>query len=73
MLCSKRKFKTEKEAELAIAYIKKVKKKYKRPKHPIRHYYCEYCRHYHLTSQEANVEPVELLYTNKFRELIKKS
>jgi hypothetical protein len=71
MLCVKKKFKTEKDAELALEHIRKVKKRYKREKHPIRYYECNYCKSFHLTSQPAYQEPVRLLYFDKFLSLIK--
>ena len=72
MFCNKKKFKTETDAEIALENIRKVKKKYKREKHPIRFYHCEYCKTYHLTSKPAYQEPIRLIYFDKFLKLIKK-
>jgi hypothetical protein len=70
MLCVKKKFKTEKDAELALEHIRNVRIKYRREKHPIRYYECEYCRCYHLTSQPAPQEDVSLIHLDKFKKLI---
>jgi hypothetical protein len=72
MNCVKKKFKTEKDAELALEHIRKVKKRYKREKHPIRYYECNYCRSFHLTSQPAYQEEIELVHIMKFKELMEK-
>lgn len=72
MNCIKRKFKTEIDAELALEYIKDVKKKYRREKHPVRYYHCEYCNNYHLTSKPANIEEVELIHILRFKEFLEK-
>ena len=72
MNCVKRKFRTEIDAELALEYIRNVKKRYRREKHPIRYYHCEYCGSYHLTSQPANIEEIELIHILRFKELLEK-
>jgi len=72
MNCVKRKFKTEIDAELALEYIRNVKKRYRREKHPIRYYHCEYCGCYHLTSQPANIEEIELIHILRFKELLER-
>ena len=71
MNCTKNKYRTEKEAELALEYIKDVPKKFKRDKFPIRSYYCDYCKHYHLTSKPADQEVIRLIKFDKFLTLIK--
>ena len=73
MLCNKKKFKTEKDAEIALENIRKVRKKYKREKHPIRYYHCENCNNYHLTSQPAYIETIRLVYFDKFLEVLKRN
>lgn len=73
MLCVKKKFKTEKDAELALEHIRNVRIKYRREKHPIRYYQCEYCRSYHLTSQPAAQEDVQLVHLERFKQFIQKS
>jgi hypothetical protein len=73
MFCNKKKFKTEKDAEIALENIRKVKKKYKREKHPIRYYHCENCKNYHLTSREAYIEDIHLIHFDKFLNLIKQN
>ena len=73
MICDKHKYRTEKEAEIALQYIKSVPKRFKREKFPIRHYFCDYCKHYHLTSKPANQESIKLIYFDKFLTLIRKS
>ena len=72
MNCDKHKYRTEKEADIALQYIKSVPKRFKREKFPIRHYFCDYCKTYHLTSQPAYQEPIRLVYFEKFLSLIKK-
>ena len=73
MLCVKKKFKTEKDAELALEYIRNVEIKYRREKKPIRYYECEYCKNFHLTSQPAKQEDVQLVYLEKFKKMIQKA
>lgn len=73
MNCDKHKYRTEKEAEIALQYIKDVPKRFKREKFPIRHYFCDYCKHYHLTSKPANQESIKLVYFDEFLTLIRKS
>lgn len=73
MFCTKKKFKTEKEAEIALEHIKRVRIRYRREKHPIRHYECPYCKKYHLTSQLAPEEDVELVHLEKFLKFIMKN
>ena len=72
MNCIKRKYKTEKEAELGLQYVKDVRKIHRREKHPIRYYYCDYCKNYHLTSQPANIEEAELIHVFKFQDFLEK-
>ena len=72
MNCVKRKYKTEIDAELALEYLKDVRKIHRREKHPIRHYYCHHCSNYHLTSQPANQEEITLVHTLKFQEFLGK-
>lgn len=73
MCCNKKKFKTERDAEIALENIRKVNKKYKREKHPIRFYQCEYCKSFHLTSKPEYQETIRLVHFDKFLTLIKKS
>jgi len=71
MSCIKSKFKTEKDAELALEHIRKVNKKYKRDKKPIRCYQCGYCNQFHLTSKPADVNTIRLIYFDKFLTILK--
>jgi hypothetical protein len=71
MSCVYTKFKTESDAEAAINHIKKVRRKYRRLKRPVRYYVCEVCKCYHLTSKAAIPEEVNLIYEDKFKLLLK--
>jgi len=54
--------------KLTTEELKRIK--YRREKHPIRYYECEYCRHYHLTSQPAPLEDMQLVHLDKFKKFI---
>jgi len=73
MNCSKRQYRTEKDAELSIETIHSLKFSAKREKHPIRYYLCDYCKYYHLTSKPANAERVELIHVLSFKALLKRN
>ena len=72
MTCNKSKFRTEIDAEIALEYIRNVRKRHRREKHPVRYYHCEYCNNYHLTSQPAVEEEVELIHVLKFADFLEK-
>ena len=72
-MCIKTKFRTEGDAEKALNNIRKVRRKYKREKRPIRYYLCEICHQFHLTSKEAIQEEIPLLFKERFIKLIKES
>ena len=72
MSCTKTKFITEYDAEKAIDDIKNVRwRKHRREKRPIRYYLCDVCHKWHLTSHEAPLEEVKLIYEDVFKLLIK--
>lgn len=51
-MCTKVKFATE---SFALDYIKRLQKHSDRDKIPLRCYFCEICKAWHLTSLKANV------------------